>query len=229
MLLPAVLRNWRAFLWGEATVGAESRELTVCVLLDYQNVHLTAHDLFAPVGTPVRDSLVHPLAFAEKVLEVRSVRQQIPAQKLTRLEAVRVFRGSPSNHREPGLYRAAQRQRAMWSRDPRVDVTYRTLRYPGSWGDPRCRERPREKGIDVLVALELVDLARVGSYDTLILASHDTDMEPAIERALKEHRARIETTGWQGARRLKPSRQNIWHTSLDGADFVKTRDRRDYW
>lgn len=31
-------------------------ELTVCVLIGYQNIPLTAHDLFAPPGTRVRDS-----------------------------------------------------------------------------------------------------------------------------------------------------------------------------
>lgn len=210
-------------------MGAESGELAVCVLIDYQNIHLTAHDLFAPPGTPVRGSLVHPLAFAEKVVEVRAARQQIPRQKITQLHAVKVFRGAPSNQREPGLYSAAQRQSAMWSRDPRVEVTYRTLRYPRNWGQPWCSDRPREKGIDVLVALELVDQARSGTHDIVILASHDTDMEPAIERAFRERHARIETAGWQGARRLRPHGRNVWHTALDASHFVKTRDRRDYW
>lgn len=217
------------FFWRMGAVATEPKELTVCVLIDYQNIHLTAHDLFGSIGAPVRESLVHPLAFAERVLDVRSQRQEILAQKLTRLMAVKAFRGTPSNQREPGLYSAAQRQRAVWSRDPRVEVTYRTLRYPRDWGEPWCNERPREKGIDVLIALDLVELARIGSYDIVILASHDTDMEPAIERALKERRTRIETAGWQGARRLKPRGQNIWHTALDGLEFAKTRDRRDYW
>ncbi|MBO0804108.1 MAG: NYN domain-containing protein [Nocardiopsaceae bacterium] len=199
------------------------------MLIDYQNIHLTAHDLFAPRGTRVRESLVHPLAFAERVIEARAARQQIPAQRVTRLDAVKVFRGTPSNQREPGLYSAAQRQSAMWSRDPRVNVTYRTLRYPGDWGQAWCSERPREKGIDVLIALELVDQARAGTHHIVILASHDTDMEPAIERAFRERQVRIETAGWQGARRLKPHGRNVWHTALNATDFVNTRDRRDYW
>jgi uncharacterized LabA/DUF88 family protein len=210
-------------------VRAEPSELAVCVLIDYQNIRLTAHDLFAPPGTRVRDSLIHPLAFAERIVEIRAGRQQIPEQRHTRLQAVKVFRGAPSNQREPGLYSAAQRQSAMWSRDPRVAVAYRPLRYPRDWGQSWCTDRPREKGIDVLVALELVDQARAGTYDIVILASHDTDMEPAIERAFKERRARVETAGWQGARRLKPHKRNVWHTALDAADFVSARDRRDYW
>jgi uncharacterized LabA/DUF88 family protein len=81
----------------------------------------------------------------------------------------------------------------------------------------------------VLVALDLVDIAQAGAYDIVILASHDTDMEPAVERALNRGRARIETAGWQGARRIKPHGRNVWHTALDASDYMKARDRRSYW
>jgi len=203
-------------------------ELTLCVLIDYQNIHLTARDVFAPPGTRAQDTVVNPLGFAERLVQVRAAAQQVSAQKLTLLEAVRVYRGAPSNHHEPTLYSVAQRQRAFWSRDPRVDITYRTLRYPNNWGSASCHERPREKGIDVLLALDLVDLALEGTYDILVLATHDTDLEPALDRALSKRRSRIETAGWMGARRLKPQGQNVWHTSLDGSDYVTVRDRRNY-
>jgi uncharacterized LabA/DUF88 family protein len=203
-------------------------ELTLCVLIDYQNIHLTARDVFAPPGTRAEDTVVHPLAFAEKLVEIRAASQQVSTQRQTRLEAVRVYRGAPSNHHEPTLYSVAQRQRAFWTRDPRVIMTYRTLRYPDNWGSATCRERPREKGIDVLLALDLVDLAAAGTYDIVVMATHDTDLEPAIERALSKRRAKIETAGWQGARRLKPQGQNVWHTYLAGCDYVAVRDRRNY-
>jgi hypothetical protein len=203
-------------------------ELTLCVLIDYQNIHLTARDLFAPPGTRAEDTVVHPLAFAEKLVEVRAANQQISTQKLTRLEAVKVYRGAPSNHHEPTLYSVSQRQRAFWSRDPRVGITYRTLRYPNNWGSATCQERPREKGIDVLLALDLVDVATEGPYDIVVLATHDTDLEPAIDRALSKRRTKIETAGWLGGRRLKPQGQNVWHTYLDGSDYVSVRDRRNY-
>jgi hypothetical protein len=126
-LLPAVLRNWRAFFCDALTSERDPPKPSVCVLIDYQNVHLTARDAFAPPGTSARDTLVDPLAFAEKLIEVRSARQRIADQKLVRLDSIRVYRGFPSNHREPALYSAAQRQRAMWERDSRVRVIARTL------------------------------------------------------------------------------------------------------
>jgi len=203
--------------------------LTACVVIDYQNIHLTARDVFAPPGTAARDTLIDPVAFADKIVAVRADRQQAAAQKSVQLTAIRVYRGSPSNHREPQLYSAAQRQRAMWSRDSRTAVAYRTLRYPDRWGDPGCHERPQEKGIDVLIALDTVDIAQEGTFDVLILATHDTDLEPALDRALARRRTKIETAGWEGARRIRPQAQNVWHTSLDGPDYVAVRDRRNYW
>lgn len=151
-----------------------------------------------------------------------------PAPESVSLAKVHVFRGSPSNAKEPVLYSVTQRQRAEWTRDARVHVTYRPLRYPSNWGHPTCIERAREKGIDVMVALELVQLAQFGQYDIVILASHDTDMEPALEMAAGVGRVKIETAGWQGSRRLRPAGRSLWHTALNGTDFVKVRDRRSY-
>jgi Uncharacterized conserved protein len=204
----------------------------VCVLIDYQNVHLTARDAFAPSGASARDTLVDPVAFAEKLIEVRSARQRLAGQKLVRLDSIRVYRGIPSNQHEPTLYSAAQRQRAMWERDRRVRMITRTLRYPRDFGRSWCGERPREEGIDVLIALDLVELAREGSYDVLILASHDTDLEPALDRAVQQAGIagrRVETAGWEGMRRIRPTGRYVWHTFLDGGDYVKVRDRRQYW
>lgn len=203
-------------------------DLTACVLIDYQNIHLTARDIHAPIGTTAQDSLIDPCAFADKIIKVRADLQKIATQRTVQLAALRVYRGTPSNHREARLYSVTQRQRAMWSRDPRLTIISRTLRYPTNWGAPGCQERPREKGIDVLIALDLVDLATAGTFDILILATHDTDLEPALDRALSKRRTRIETAGWQGARRLKPQGQNVWHTALDGPQYIQVRDRRNY-
>lgn len=75
----------------------------VCVLIDYQNIHLTAHGLYAPVGSPKHDYLIDPLRFAQKVVSVREQRQRDPRQQNATLADVRVFRGQPSNRHEPFL------------------------------------------------------------------------------------------------------------------------------
>ncbi|MGH3708836.1 MAG: hypothetical protein ACRDRQ_12215 [Pseudonocardiaceae bacterium] len=52
----------------------------VCVVLDYQNIHLTARDLFAPPGLPVHECLIHPLRFAEQVIARRVTREASTGQ-----------------------------------------------------------------------------------------------------------------------------------------------------
>ncbi|MFL6126019.1 NYN domain-containing protein [Actinophytocola sp.] len=218
-LLPAVLRDWRGFFVGVGMSGPQ-----LCVVIDYQNIHLTAHDTFAPDGTPVYHCLVHPLKFAESVVQVRAQRQRDDRQKQAELASVHVFRGQPSNHREPFLYGITQRQRSEWTRDRRVEVVYRTLRYPWKWP----AEKAEEKGIDVLVALSVVRLAASGQYDVIVLASHDTDLEPALELVVDNGHSKIETAGWEGNRILRPHGRRLWHTALNGADFVRSRDRQNY-
>lgn len=195
-----------------------------CVVIDYQNIHLMAHQIWAPKGLPVHECLIHPLKFAEQVLAVRAVRQQDVVQQRAVLAGVKVFRGSPSNRHQSFLYGISQRQRSEWTRDRRVDVVYRTLRYPQGWPSAPARE----KGVDVLVALTLVRVAQDPEIDVVILASHDTDLEPALEMGVADGAAKIETAGWQGANVLRPSGGRLWHTTLSAADMVKTRDRVNY-
>lgn len=189
--------------------------------MDYQNIHLTARDLYAPYGTPAENVLVHPLRFAERLVAVRAARQQDPVQQQAQLAAVLVFRGTPGSAEHPMLYRITQAQRAEWTRDPRVDVHYRKLKYVS--GKP-----PQEKGIDVLVALSLVAAAESSDYDVVVLAAHDTDLEPALEFAARKRKAKVETAGWDGSRRLRVPGQSFWHTKLTGTDLVHSRDRKDY-
>ncbi|PZS20222.1 MAG: hypothetical protein DLM60_09045 [Pseudonocardiales bacterium] len=196
----------------------------VCVVIDYQNIHLTARDLFAPPGLPAHECLIHPLRFAEQVIALRATRQRDATQQRAVLTAVRVFRGSPSNARDPYVYGISQRQKSQWTRDKRVDVVYRTLRYPPDWPNKPAQE----KGVDVLVALKVVRAALDPQFEVVILASHDTDLEPALEIAIGDGQSKIETAGWSGARVLRPSGVRLWHTALDATDMDKTRDRFNY-
>jgi hypothetical protein len=70
--------------------------------------------------------------------------------------------------------------------------------------------------------------AQSEDVDVVIVASHDTDLEPALEMAVEGGHAKIETAGWQGARVLRPSSRRLWHTALAAPDMVKTRDRSNY-
>lgn len=209
---------------------------TVAVLIDYQNIHLTAHDHFAPIGVQKHETLVHPLKFAEELVKRRNAiigqlrvggRKDVPP--LGDLVHVTVYRGSPANKHDPVAYSRSQAQKSEWTRDPRVEVVYRTLRYQrsqalGEWSK-------QEKGIDVLAALDAYRLAVNGVYDVVILASHDTDLIPTLERWASDRRdgsGLLETAGWQGCKRIQARDVSTWDTRLDGGDFVRSRDRRSY-
>ena len=87
---------------------------------------------------------------------------------------------------------------------------------------------PSEKGIDVMIALKFVELSRSGIYDLVILASHDSDLEPALESKIKHERTSIETVSWTGRNRLNPQGMKIWNTVMTYADFRESLDTRDY-
>jgi uncharacterized LabA/DUF88 family protein len=193
----------------------------LAVVIDYQNIHLTAHGCFAPYGTPVHQVLIHPLLFAEQLVEERALRQMDDRQKEAQLVDVFVYRGQPANSRQPDLYRVTQAQKAEWTRDSRVHVHYRALKYSAD-------RPPQEKGIDVLVAINLVRLAEAGEHDVVVLAAHDTDLEPALEMAAGKGRAKIETAGWQGERRLRVPGRNLWHTELGSTRMRACLDPKDY-
>ncbi|HEX7535574.1 MAG TPA: hypothetical protein VF391_01045 [Dermatophilaceae bacterium] len=45
----------------------------LAVFIDYQNVHLTAHELFAVYGARPETTLVHPLLLAERIAAKRLI------------------------------------------------------------------------------------------------------------------------------------------------------------
>ena len=198
--------------------------LRTLVLIDYQNIHLTARDRWSR-GAPTHESLIHPLHFAVQAVGNRNFTQRRrgwPAEQ-AELTNVVVYRGLPSNKYDPTAYRRSMAQQSEWTKDRRVAVNYRPLRY--------SVDGPREKGIDVLLALHLVRVAAAGDFGLVMLASHDTDLEPAIDEACRlTSGCLIETVGWQNAKRLKPTpvAGSLWHTFLGEREFGRSVDPKDY-
>lgn len=204
--------------------------LETLVIVDYQNIHLTAHDLWAPAGTAKHETLIHPCHFATQIVQTRNrlLGQRAVAGKPrhagdAQLAAVAVYRGRPSNEHDPAGYRRSLAQQSEWTRDRRVEVNLRSLRY--YWSPVEGRHVPREKGVDVQIALRLVQEAEACHYPVVILATHDTDLEAALEVARGKPGVHIETARWQGAKMLRPT---DWLTTLDSSAFVRSRDRKDY-
>ncbi len=51
------------------------------VLIDYQNIHLTARDVFAPPGTTARATLIHPLRLPSNFWPCARAPNQTPGSK----------------------------------------------------------------------------------------------------------------------------------------------------
>jgi hypothetical protein len=218
--------------------------LRAVVVVDYQNVHLTAHGLFAVSKQLSRhESLVDPLNFANQLIRARNNAQR-PGMDHASLERVLVYRGQPSSVHDPKPYARNLAQKAKWERDPRVSVTLRPLKYQYMRdGDGRViTDRlgnkivtgKDEKGVDVLCALAVVREAQREDIDLVILASHDSDLEPALDEAIALGTAKIETFCWYDCtrpnriRQLRPSSRTVWNTRLGEAEFRNCWDLTDY-
>lgn len=227
--------------------------LRTSVIVDYQNVHLTAHDVFNPRGER-HESLIHPMQFAVRAIVERNARQR-PGFPHAVVERVTAYRGLHHVDYDWEQNRRCLDQASQWEADG-VQVELRDLKYRFEYGaDGRPirdingkkvpRGRPEEKGIDVLCALACVREAARPDVDLVILASRDTDLVPALDevhdfRAQKpDQYARIETVAWFNPRwreestrtfgNLRPSGdRRIWNTNLGRQCYDASLDRRDY-
>lgn len=197
----------------------------VVVFLDWQNVYMRARGSFHVKSDPFTAGQVSPLDLAE-LLASRGVSDD---RELTQ---VRVYRGIPDQKFDPNAYAAARRQMSAWSRNRKVEIVKRVLRYPPGW--PDCDDSPREKGIDVSLAVDLVTMAIAGDYDTGIVMSSDQDIAPAVEyvAANRDLPARVEVAAWRGGNGRSPNRINttsrVFGHWLTDQDYWGLTDETDY-
>ena len=199
--------------------------LRAAVIIDYQNVHLTGVELFGERNDPRRYPL-NPLLFATSLLDERNSRVS-EDRLLATLARVEVYRGLPSSLHDPQDNASNLEQQRTWIQDTRVSVTHRPLKYTGTRNGragigSKNYVTKREKGIDVLCALAVVRNTQSPAIDLVILASHDSDLEPAIEEAVRlSPQTKIETASWfnpkakKGWVRMNPDAGiSIWNNRL---------------
>jgi uncharacterized LabA/DUF88 family protein len=182
----------------------------VVVFLDWQNVYRGAREAFCSLGSAHWEGQVDPVALAQHLADDSPFDRQ--------LKQVRIYRGLPDATRDPRGNAACLRQAATWERSPLAKVTTRPLLYPRGWPNShQPGERPREKGIDIALAIDFVTMATRGDYDVGILMSTDTDMKPALESVAELTDAqgpRAEVAAWSAAgqhnRRLAISARRIY-------------------
>lgn len=195
----------------------------LALFIDYQNAYVGARQA---LGTGRGDSHVlgqfDPLELARLIA---GRRPRYPGARRRQLVQVSIYRGLPSGSRSPTGYAAARRQVSRWQSHSsggsiRLDVQTRPLDYR--------LERPREKGIDVLLALDLAFGAANGDFDVAVLFSGDSDLLPALERADASGVA-CESASWQGGGRRLPHKPFLkCEHQLTQRDYTQVEDSVDY-
>lgn len=221
------------FLWVE--VDMPTRRLDdgarVMVFVDGQNLYKGCYENF---GHPH----CHPLLLARQLAGSR------------RLIGVRYYSGLHDPRVNPELNARVQRRHHLMRRTG-VSVVERILRYRWEWGlqqrdlprpeahlgetlsvDVMPHQRAREKGIDVAIALDVVDLAaRLEQMDVAIVVSSDTDLceVPRVVHDVtgRSRRVSVEGAVLRGRRTVVLPHYDFTH-QIDAATFGVARDGFDY-
>lgn len=203
----------------------------LAVFVDYQNLYHGARGAFGEAHEAPGYGHVRPLALG---VLLRQLGEAVDSER--ELAQVRIYRGEPTAHSHPKLQAAYQRQVEAWRRHDMVEVITRPLRHsPTAWdsdGRPSSWDTGREKGIDVLIALDMVLGAVRDEYDVAVLFSGDTDLVPAIDGVIEAGK-RVENAVWWPDRGpgfpLRTSGSGrIWVHRLGRRRFEAIRDQADY-
>jgi uncharacterized LabA/DUF88 family protein len=191
----------------------------VAVFIDYQNVYMGARAAFCPETSSHVDGQVDPLKVGRSLTRFGSEDRH--------LVAVRVYRGLPSSANDPKGYGAASRQVSMWAKLGLVKACTRPLNY-------RDRSAPREKGVDVLLAVDFVLMAARDLFDVGVIFSADTDLVPALEAVIEmKGEQACEVAYWQipglGLRRaIGVKGRSLVRHGLDESAYRWVHDPTDY-
>jgi hypothetical protein len=199
------------------------------VFIDAQNVYRTAREAYGWENESSRRGNFRPLALG----------QLLTAAEDRELVDVRVYTGVPSQARDDQGYRAARKRFGTWENEGKglVHVLERNLQY-------RRGEGPREKGVDVLLAIELVRIMAVrvkGGWkvDLAVVVSADNDLVPALELVCDlrgsdsvESISMLTEPGYESAPPLGVStstgRMQIARRSIPRSDYETIEDQRSY-
>ena len=199
----------------------------VAVYVDYQNMYHGARRAFGdPVADPPSFGHLDPAALALLLTDLG--RAVDPGRVLV---ATSIYRGEPGRLSHRKLRAAFKRQTSRWRADPTVTVKTTPLRYRREAASGATVWRAEEKGIDVMLAVDVVRGCYVDEFDTTVVASADTDLLPALAEALQVGK-RVETASWSGPdtgfTALRVPGHRIWSHHLSREHFERVQDTTDY-
>ncbi|MDA1257925.1 MAG: NYN domain-containing protein [Chloroflexi bacterium] len=196
--------------------------LKLGLFIDGQNAYKQARNAFFSPTDPFVDGQFNPVALAELIASKGG-----PNGDICEVEHVRIYTGQPSSARDPKGYSANRKQISQWTSLGCTAIP-RPLQYPRN-----PMESPREKGIDVALAVDYVRFGIDRLYDIGVIFSTDTDLLPALElvRSRYSNTAVAATAAWRSPnarRRLAIQNTGIWCHWLDYSDYQRVRDETDY-
>lgn len=158
----------------------------VVVFIDGQNTYLRLLETYTDLPRPMRYDVVK---LANLVVGLATDRA---------LTGIRFYTGIQNSAEDPKGYAGKQKYLAGLQSNG-VVVKQHTMKYGDEWRMERVQPVPntccqprfglkreaREKGIDILLALDLVLMANTNDYDTAVILSQDTDLDVAVNAAQK--------------------------------------------
>lgn len=188
--------------------GLSSRAFVQPVVLyvDYENLRYSASHAF---GSEITE--VNPVLLGELIVSRR--------ERASVLTEVRVYRGEPSFELDQVRAIRQFEWASRMAKDSRFVFVTRPMKYLGG--------RPREKGIDVALALDLVLHSISSPEAAAVVVSRDSDFQPALEAFIRISTAAdsLEVASFEGLSRLHgPIRHHPWCHVLSREDFEAIRD-----
>lgn len=210
----------------------------VVVFCDWQNIYRRAREAnHHDANAPSHFGQVIPWKLGKLLTDMG------PADEAREFQEVRIYRGMPRQDRDEQGYRAARSQHSYWARNNKVTFVPGRIQYPPGWPDDCAGEMPREKGVDVALAVDLVAMAVNNEFDVGIVFSADNDLLPAVEFVAELHeegvrkgiqRPKVEVAAWSGTgterrpSRLNSKKYNVWCHWLNSGDYAHVEDTNSY-
>lgn len=196
----------------------------VAVFIDWQNAYKSARRAFGLDAMPNERGNFSPFGLA-RVLAYGNGRATNG-----KLCLVEIHRGLPDSTKDPNGHGANRRQAAAWQKEAPTGIVVprlRPLRYPPTW--PAAP--PGEKGIDVQLALAIVECVLGQGCEVAVMISNDSDLKPVIETVCRlKGPAFIETAAWDapGAPRLRSPVPGVYHHKMSADLFRRVEQPVNY-